>query len=130
MTLGARIRQAREAQGVRIVTLAEALGVHRRTLERWESGEIQPSRAKVKLLARGMVLRRGGTSMTAEEHRRDAERCLAQADNILNADNWRGDREGPASLALQAGPVHATLALVATLQEGKLRVPVYDSNAA
>ena len=51
MTLGARIRAAREEQRLSIEALAESLGVHRRTLERWESGEIQPSRRKVSLIA-------------------------------------------------------------------------------
>lgn len=51
MTVGGRIRQAREAQGVGTASLAEALGVHRRTVERWESGEVEPSRAKLRVVA-------------------------------------------------------------------------------
>ena len=50
-TLGERIREAREERGYGVPALAESLGVHRRTVERWESGEVQPSRAKVKVLA-------------------------------------------------------------------------------
>ncbi len=51
MTLGERIRKARQQEGVGTEALAESLGVHRRTIERWERGDVEPSRAKVRLLA-------------------------------------------------------------------------------
>lgn len=49
--LGARLREDREALGIGIGTLADGLGVHRRTLERWESGAIRPSRSKLRVIA-------------------------------------------------------------------------------
>jgi len=49
--LGERIRKAREEATIGVPALAEGLGVHRRTVERWESGEREPSRAKVRVLA-------------------------------------------------------------------------------
>lgn len=51
MTLAERIRFAREARGLHTPALAEALGVHKRTVERWESGAVKPTRAKLRVLA-------------------------------------------------------------------------------
>lgn len=56
MTLGERIRKAREEATIGVPALAEGLGVHRRTVERWESDEVVPSRAKVRLL--GLLLQK------------------------------------------------------------------------
>ena len=36
-------REAREARGLSVADAAEALGVHRNTITRWESGERIPS---------------------------------------------------------------------------------------
>lgn len=51
MPLHVRLRAAREAKGYTVAGLAEALGVHRRTLERWEAGTTTPTRAQLRVLA-------------------------------------------------------------------------------
>lgn len=65
--------------------------------------------------------------MTDQNHAHEAERLLAQADTVRNAEHWSGDRDA-ASLALATmAQGHATLALVDHLQTGK--VATYDVNA-
>jgi transcriptional regulator with XRE-family HTH domain len=59
-TLGGRIRWARRMRrqgGVTIATLAEAAGVHRTTLYRWELGETTPSVEEIKRLAEHLSVR-------------------------------------------------------------------------
>lgn len=51
VALSGRIAEARARKGYTLAGVAEALGVHRRTLERWEAGAITPSRAKLRVLA-------------------------------------------------------------------------------
>lgn len=52
MTLGGRIVQFRKALGLSQEALAEAVGVSRQAVSKWELDEAQPDAAKIVLLPR------------------------------------------------------------------------------
>lgn len=54
MTLGGRIAQFRKAKGLSQEALADAVGVSRQAVSKWELGEAQPDAAKIVLLARAL----------------------------------------------------------------------------
>ena len=49
--IGARIAIARKANGFNQDQLAEAVGVHKQTISRWESGKRAPNGEEVRLIA-------------------------------------------------------------------------------
>lgn len=48
--IGARIAIARKAQGLNQEQLADAVGVHKQTISRWESGKRAPNGEEIRLI--------------------------------------------------------------------------------
>lgn len=68
--IAAKIRYERELRGEDPIDVAYGIGVHLRTYERWEAGEVQPQRRNLRALAArwGIEVRDLRPDLEADEH--------------------------------------------------------------
>lgn len=90
-SIGVRIAQAREHQGLTVTALAKALDVRQQTIAAWEAGTATPPAEKLAMLARKVrvsidYLLLGSGEPTSERERVDRlHRALDQIEAALHA---------------------------------------------
>ena len=96
MTYGERIRRGREAKGLTQEELAEALGVSRQAVSKWEGNLSRPAAGKLALLSETLDIPRDAWR-TMDEEEAAARAAARETEGERKAKRWR---KGFAALAV------------------------------